>query len=90
MPQMASAPSNSPEPVVDASAPTIAELTKQGLARVDDEPAGASCGKDCTVDGFTAIYFGRKRDGPEADREYVCPVAEGEMDTWKCRRVVKS
>jgi hypothetical protein len=68
--------------------PTIGELEKQGLVRVDDESVGADCGPNCTVDGFTAVYMGEatKSDG-QAVRKFKCPVAPGEMESWKCQEL---
>ena len=72
--------------IVDPDAPTVADLRRRGLDRVDDEPMGWSCGPDCTIDGFTAIYMGRETGrGPE--RHFICPVGEGDMETWRCRDV---
>jgi hypothetical protein len=91
MPKISAIETTTMAPVTETSAPTVAELAKQGLVRIDDEATGWSCGQDCTVDGFTAIYLGREKPKfSEADREYVCPVADGEMDNWKCRKVVEN
>jgi hypothetical protein len=72
--------------ITDPHAPTVAELRSQGLDRVDDEPMGWSCGPDCTIDGFTAVYMGRETGrGPE--RHFICPIGTGDMETWRCRAV---
>ncbi|HEY5710825.1 MAG TPA: hypothetical protein VIT38_02925 [Allosphingosinicella sp.] len=72
--------------ILDPAAPTVADLRRRGLDRVDDEPMGWSCGPDCIADGFIAIYMGREtRRGPE--RLFICPVGEGDMETWRCRDV---
>jgi hypothetical protein len=73
-------------PVLDRAAPTVAELERRGLVRTDDEPTGWSCGPDCTVDGFTAIYMGSGKAGAP-DRRFICPVTDGKMESWKCRAV---
>jgi hypothetical protein len=90
-----------PAPVTDASAPTVADLRRRGLHQIDDEPMGWSCGDNCYADGFTAIYMGRESarnvaahrqqalmgGAPVQDRQFICPVARGDMDAWKCQPV---
>ena len=77
-----------PAPVTDPAAPTIAQLERRGLVRVDDEPANApSCGPDCVMDAFSAVYMGRDTEHFPPDRQFICPVADGEMESWRCRAV---
>jgi hypothetical protein len=90
-----------PAPVTDASAPTVADLRRRGFHQIDDEPMGWSCGDNCSADGFIAIYMGtgsarnvaahRQQAlmgaAPVQDRQFICPVARGDMDAWKCRPV---
>ena len=72
--------------ITDPSAPTVADLERRGLIWVDDEATGWTGPAGETVDGFTAIYMGRDVRRPaETDRQFICPVDEGSMETWKCR-----
>ena len=77
-----------PAPVTDPAAPTVAALRQRGFDRVDDEPAaGPDCGPDCVIDAFSAIYMGPPVARGPADRRFICPVAAGDMDSWRCRPV---
>ncbi|HYI39372.1 MAG TPA: hypothetical protein VE053_03535 [Allosphingosinicella sp.] len=75
-----------PAPVTDPSAPTVAKLQSRGFVRVDDEPADApDCGPACVIDAFSAIYMGKDPSRNPPDRQFMCPVASGEMETWRCQ-----
>jgi hypothetical protein len=75
-------------PVTDPAAPTVAALRRRGFDRVDDEPAaGPDCGPDCIMEGFSAIYMGPRVARGPADRRFICPVAAGDEDSWRCRPV---
>jgi hypothetical protein len=69
----------------DVAGPTVAELQRRGLVRIDDEETGWTGPAGETVDGFTAIYVGKDLPRPtESDRQFICPVGDGDMETWKC------
>ncbi|WP_260583109.1 hypothetical protein [Sphingopyxis sp. PET50] len=74
--------------VAEANAPTISDLQKTGLQRVDDHGVGFDCGDGCTGDGFDALYFGKlDADEKPLTYEYICPVMDGPMEGWKCLAV---